>query len=243
MSELRAALEPVREMRVVAVIPVLNEQGAIGDTLRRLPASVVERAIVVDGGSTDGTVAEAHAFGAEVIEETRRGYGRACLTGAERVAELGAELVMFMDGDGADAVELAAQLVAPIDEGRADFVLATRTRGERQPGSMGWHQVLAGELIGRVVGALNGVRYTDMCAFRVLRVADLLRLDMHEMTYGWNLEMQIRAPRAGLRVREVALPYYRRVAGASKVAGNFRGTLRAGGRIVGTLARVGLAKQ
>ena len=150
---------------------------------------------------------------------------------------------MFMDGDGADAVELAARLIAPIEAGAADFVLATRTRGERQPGSMGWHQVLAGEMIGLAVGALAGARYTDMCAFRVLHVADLLRLGMQEMTYGWNLEMQIRAPRAGLRVREVTLPYYRRVAGASKVAGNIRGTLHAGSRIVGTLARVGWAKQ
>jgi len=230
-------------MHVVAVIPVLNEEGAIGSTLRRLPAAVVERAIVVDGGSTDRTVAEARAFGAEVIEETRRGYGRACLTGAERAAELHADLVLFMDGDGADAVEFASQLVAPIEQGAADFVLATRTRGTRQPGSMGWHQVLAGEMIGRAVGTLAGARYTDMCAFRVLRVADLLRLGMQEMTYGWNLEMQIRAPRAGLRVCEIALPYYRRVAGASKVAGSFRGSLRAGSRIVGTLARVGLAKQ
>ena len=230
-------------MRVVAVIPVLNEEGAIGNTLRRLPPAEVERAIVVDGGSTDATVAEARAFGADVIEETRRGYGRACLTGAERVAKLGADLVLFMDGDGADAVELASQLVAPIEQGAADFVLATRTRGTRQPGSMGWHQVLAGEMIGRAVGTLAGTRYTDMCAFRVLRVADLLRLGMQEMTYGWNLEMQIRAPRAGLRVCEIALPYYRRVAGASKVAGSFLGSLRAGSRIVGTLARVGLAKQ
>jgi glycosyltransferase involved in cell wall biosynthesis len=243
MPELRVALEPLTHMRVVAVIPVLNEEGAIGNTLRRLPPAVIERAIVVDGGSMDGTVAEARAFGAEVIEETRRGYGRACLTGAERAAELGVDLALFMDGDGADAVELASQLVAPIEAGAADFVLATRTRGTRQPGSMGWHQVLAGEMIGRAVGALAGVRYTDMCAFRVLRVADLLRLGMQEMTYGWNLEMQIRAPRAGLRVQEVALPYYRRVAGASKVAGNFRGSLRAGSRIIGTLARVGLAKQ
>jgi glycosyltransferase involved in cell wall biosynthesis len=230
-------------MRIIAVIPVLNEEGAIGNTLRRLPPAVVERAIVVDGGSTDATVAEARALGAEVIEETRRGYGRACLTGAERAADLGADLVLFMDGDGADAVELAARLVAPIEAGEADFVLATRTRGVREAGSMGWHQVLAGEMIGRAVGVLAGTRYTDMCAFRALRVADLLRLGMREMTYGWNLEMQIRAPRAGLRVREVALPYYRRVAGASKVAGNFRGTVRAGGRILGTLARVGLARQ
>jgi hypothetical protein len=107
---------------------------------------------------------------------------------------------------------------------------------------MGWHQVLAGEAIGLAVGALTGVRYSDMCAFRVLRVRDLMRLGMSEMTYGWNLEMQIRAPRAGLRVREVPLPYHCRVAGASKVAGNMRGTLRAGTRIMGTLVRVGAAR-
>ncbi len=227
-------------MRVAAIIPVLNESGAISNTLSRLPRNIIDHAIVVDGGSTDGTIAEAEAHGAEVIAEARRGYGRACLTGAERAAALGADLVMFMDGDGADAVECAGRLIAPIDNNEADFVLATRTRGMRAPGSMGWHQVLAGEAIGLAVGALAGVRYSDMCAFRVLRVRDLLRLDMSEMTYGWNLEMQIKAPRAGLRVREVPLPYYCRVAGASKVAGNMRGTVRAGTRIVGTLLRVGL---
>jgi hypothetical protein len=174
--------------------------------------------------------------------ERRRGYGRACLTGAERAAELGAEIALFMDGDGADAVEEAAQILAPIEAGVADFVLATRTRGARQKGSMGLHQVLAGEAIGLALSALTGTRYSDMCAFRAIRVQDLLRLDMQEMTYGWNLEMQILAPRAGLRTREVPLPYYRRVAGESKVAGNLRGSFRAGTRIIATLVKVGRRK-
>jgi len=226
---------------VVAVIPVLNEAGAISNTLQRLPP-VINHTIVVDGGSTDTTVAEARALGAEVIVESRRGYGRACLTGAERAAALGAIYVMFVDGDGADAVERAADLLGPLEADAADFVLATRTRGPRESGSMHWHQVFAGALIGRAVGFLAGTRYSDMCAFRVLRVADLRRLGMREMTYGWNLEMQIRAPRAGLRVREIPLPYYRRVAGKSKVAGNLRGTIRAGARIIATLIRVGTQK-
>jgi glycosyltransferase involved in cell wall biosynthesis len=230
-------------MPIAAIIPVLNEQGAIGPTLARLPRDIVARVFVVDGGSTDGTVAEAAARGAEVIIETRRGYGRACLTGAERAAAWGADTLLFLDGDGADAVEQAGQIVAPVLSGQADLVLATRTRGAREPGSMGWHQVLAGEAIGTALGVLTGKHYSDMCAFRALRAADLLRLDMREMTYGWNLEMQIKAPRAGLRVLEVPLPYYRRVAGASKVAGNFRGTIKAGTRIVATLARVGLGRQ
>ncbi len=229
-------------MRIAAVIPVLNEQGAIGPTLARLPHDSVTDIFVVDGGSTDGTCAEAAAHGATVIAEHRRGYGRACLTGAEHAAAAGADIVLFMDGDGADAVEHAGEIVAPLLNGQADFVLATRTRGVREKGSMGLHQVLAGKMIGLAVGVLAGVRYSDMCAFRAMTVKNLLRLDMQEMTYGWNLEMQIKAPRAGLRVREVALPYYRRVAGVSKVAGNFRGSVKAGTRIMSTLARVGLRR-
>ena len=221
---------------IAAVIPVLNEQGAIGPTLARLPPSVTLR-IVVDGGSTDGTVAEAQAHGADVLVEHRRGYGRACLSGAERAQALGAGIVLFLDGDGADAVEHADALLAPLLEGRAGFTIATRAGGAREAGSMGAHQVAAGFLIGGALGVLCGHRYTDMCAFRALRTADLMALGMTEMTYGWNLEMQMKAPRAGLRVLEVPLPYYRRVAGESKVAGNWRGSLKAGSRILATLAR------
>ena len=160
------------------------------------------------------------------------------MTGAVQARALGAEVLLFMDGDGADAVEHAERVAGPVLEGVADFVLATRARAGRAPGSMGLLQVLAGYAVGAAVGVLTGTRYTDMCAFRAIRAADLFRLDMREMTYGWNLEMQIKAPRAGLRVREVALPYHVRVAGQSKVAGNWRGTWRAGTRILRTLARL-----
>jgi glycosyltransferase involved in cell wall biosynthesis len=228
---------PAENPRVVAVIPVLNEEGAIGPTLARM-APCIDLVIVVDGGSKDGTVAEARAHGAEVLVEPRRGYGRACLSGAERAQALGAEYVFFMDGDGADAVDRAADLLAPLERGEAGFTIATRAGATtREEGSMGWHQLLAGQLIGAALGLICGTRYTDMCAFRALRVADLMRLGMTEMTYGWNLEMQIKAPRAGLRVLEVPLPYYRRVAGESKVAGNLRGTFKAGTRILATLVR------
>ncbi len=224
--------------RVVAVIPVLNEQGAIGVTIAKLPRDVVDHVVVVDGDSTDATVAEARALGAEVLIERRAGYGRACALGAARACELGAEIVLFLDGDGADPAEAAGRIVGPVLSGEADFVLATRD-GSREAGSMGVHQVLAGRLIGGAVGLLYGTRYTDMSAFRAIRADRLAALGMQEMTYGWNLEMQMRAAHARLRIREVALPYRRRVAGRSKVAGNLRGTLKAGRRITETLVRVG----
>ncbi len=226
--------------RVCAVIPVLNEAGAIGPTIASLPRDEVDAIIVVDGGSRDATVAEARAAGAEVLVEPRPGYGRACALGAERARELGAEVVLFLDGDGADPGEAAGLLIGPVLDGSADFVLASRTRGAREAGSMGAHQVLAGRLIGGAAGLLGGVRYSDMSAFRAIRLDALRRLGMRELTYGWNLEMQMRAAHAGLRVREVPLPYRRRIAGKSKVAGNLRGTLRAATRITSTLLRVAI---
>lgn len=234
-------MEPVAPRRVCAIIPVINEAGAIGPTVARLPRDVVDQVIVVDGGSQDGTREEARAAGAIVLLEPRRGYGRACQTGVEHAQGLGAEVVVFLDGDGADAGDLAGDLVRPVLAGEADFVLADRTGGMRDPGSMGAHQVLAGRLIGAAVGVIAGVRYRDMCAFRAIRVADLLRLEMREMGYGWNLEMQMRAAHGGLRVREVALPYHCRIAGQSKVAGSVRGTFKAGQRILRTLVSVGMA--
>lgn len=226
--------------RVAAVIPVINEAGAIGPTIHALPRATVAHVIVVDGGSRDGTVEDARAAGAEVVVEARRGYGRACLTGVLHAQALGAAVVLFLDGDGADPAEEAARLVDPILSGAADFVLASRTQGKRERGSMGAHQVIAGRLIGAAAGLAGGVPFTDMSAFRAIRMDCLVALGMREMTYGWNLEMQIRAAAAGLRVREVALPYRRRIAGRSKVAGTFRGTCLAAGRITATLIRVAL---
>lgn len=228
-------------LRAVAIIPVLNEAGAIGPTIAALPRGVVDAVIVVDGGSRDSTVAEARAAGAEVLIENRPGYGRACARGAERARELGAEVALFLDGDGADPAEEAGRLTAPVLAGEADLVLASRTRGMREPGSMGLHQVLAGRLLGCAIGLATGVGYTDMSAFRAIRLERLAWLDMREMSYGWNLEMQFRAARAGLRIREVPLPYRHRLAGRSKVAGTVRGTLRAGMRIASTFIRVWLS--
>ncbi len=239
MRELRAALESLTRAvppLVAAIIPVLNEEGAIGPTVRGLPRDALGLVIVVDGGSTDRTVAEARDAGASVLRESRRGYGQACASGVAFAAERGAEIVVFLDGDGADDPSAIPRLLTPIVDGTLDFAIAARR--DRATGSMGWHQIAAGRLIGAAVGVLAGTHYTDMCALRAIRVDALQKLGMREMGYGWNLEMQMRAAAAGLRIREIPVAYRRRIAGESKVAGNLRGTLRAGSRILQVLVRV-----
>jgi glycosyltransferase involved in cell wall biosynthesis len=223
--------------KVAVIIPTYNEAESIAAVVTELPRDAVDRVIIADGGSADGTPERARAAGADVIH-VGRGYGRACLAGAQAAA--GADIIVFMDGDGADNPAAIAALVGPIRAGDYDFVIASRARGEREPGSMASHQLLAGHLAGWLTGLLYGVRYTDMCAFRAIRRDTLLKLGMREMTYGWNLEMQMRVARAGLRVLEVPVSYRRRLGGESKVAGSFRGSSKAALRIVGTFARVAL---
>jgi glycosyltransferase involved in cell wall biosynthesis len=226
---------PPRADPVAVIIPTFNEAESIAAVVAELPREVVDRVIVADGGSTDGTPERARRAGAEAIA-VGRGYGLACLAGA-RAAE-DAAIVVFMDGDGADDPGAIAALIAPIRAGTFDFVIASRARGEREPGSMASHQLLAGFIAGWLTKLLYGVRYSDMCAFRAIRRDTLLALGMRELSYGWNLEMQMRVARAGLRVLEVPVAYRRRIGGRSKVAGTLRGSLRAGLKIISTFARV-----
>jgi len=222
--------------KVAVVIPTFNEAESIAAVVAELPRDIVGRVIVADGGSGDGTAERARAAGAEAIT-VGRGYGLACLAGA---AAADADIIVFMDGDGADDPAAIAAMVEPIRAGACDFVIASRARGEREPGSMAWHQLLAGHVAGFLIKLLYGVRYTDMCAFRAIRRDTLLNLGMREMSYGWNLEMQMRAARNGLRVRELPVGYRCRIGGQSKVAGSLSGSLRAGLKIVSTFARVAL---
>jgi len=224
---------------VAVVIPTLNEVAAIGRVIREIPRAVVDEIIVADSGSTDGTPEAARAAGARVVVPDGRGYGRACAAGAA-AASAGCGIIVFMDGDGADRGDLVAQLVAPIRDGARDFVIASRTRGVREPGSMSWHQIAAGGLAGLAIGALYRVRYSDMCAYRAIRRGCLERLEMREMTYGWNIEMQMKAARLRLRILELPMPYRRRYGGQSKVAGSLSGSLRAGFRIIATFLRVAM---
>jgi hypothetical protein len=218
-------------------VPTRNEAGAIGEALRLVPRDIVDLVIVADGGSEDATPVEATAAGARVIE-AGRGYGRACWRGALQ-ADADAILV-FMDGDGSDRADLIGDLVAPIIAGQQDFVIASRVRGQRAPGSMGLHQVFIGLAMGWLIKLRYGIKYTDMCAFRAIRRRDLLALGLEEMTYGWNLEMQMRAAQTGLRILEIPVPYNCRAAGKSKVSGHWWGTVRASTRLLLTFLKVAL---
>lgn len=222
---------------VAVIIPTYNEAAAIGDVVAEIPRDLVGRIIVADGGSSDGTADIARRAGAEILD-AGSGYGRACLMGAQAADD--ADIIVFMDGDGADDPAFIKDMVAALRSGSYDFVIGSRARGEREPGSIGSHQLLIGLVAGALIKLFYGVRYTDMCAYRAIRRETLLQLGMRERTYGWNLEMQMRVARAGLRVLELPVAYRRRAGGESKVAGNLRGTIRAGSRIIATFARVAM---
>ena len=223
---------------VAVVIPTLNEAQSVQSVIAEIPRDLASEIIVADGGSKDATTAIAAAAGARVIA-VGKGYGRACAAGVA-AASPQARIIVFIDGDGADRADLMAGLVDPIRRGDYDFVIASRARGRREPGAMSRHQLLAGRLAGLGTGLLYGVRYTDMCAYRAIRRDCLERLGLREMTYGWNLEMQMRAAQAGLRILEVPMPYRRRRGGQSKVAGTWRGSIRAASRIGLTFLRVAM---
>lgn len=224
-------------MRASVVIPALNEEEPIGAVVRAIPREIASEVIVVDNGSTDATAEVAREAGARVVCEPQRGYGRACRAGVDAVDEACA-IIAFLDGDGSDCPELLSRLVSPIVEGKYDFVIGSRTRGRREKGSMNFQQLFAGRLAGLLMRALYGVRYTDMCPFRAIRRDALSKLKMCEETYGWNLEMQMKAARAGLRILEVPVDHRRRTGGESKVSGTLSGTLLAGARIITTFARI-----
>jgi glycosyltransferase involved in cell wall biosynthesis len=224
--------------RVVSVvIPCLDEGEAIGGVVADVLAQGVDEVIVVDNGSTDDTAQRAADAGARVVAQPERGYGRACAAGLASL-RTDAEIVCFMDGDGSDVPSFMLEVVGPIAEDRADFVMGSRLRGRREAGSMTPQQVLAGWIAGHLIKAVYRVRYTDMSPFRAGRVDRIRSLRMSEMTYGWNLEMQIKAAAAGWRVLEVPVDHRCRRGGVSKVSGNLMAGLNAAWKITSTFVRL-----
>lgn len=226
------ALEAEQLARLCAVLPALDEADALPAALAGRPAGL--RVLVVDNGSTDGTAEVAAALGAEVVREPVRGFGSACWRGA--VAAEGAEVLVFLDADASlDWSDLTA-VARPVLQGGADLVLGARRRDLRARGSMSWHVSLANGVLARLCGVLAGVRVTDIGPYRAVRRDALLALGMRDRTYGWPLEMVLRAGRAGWRVAEVPVAYRPRV-GTSKVTGRPWPTVKATVRMARVLVR------
>lgn len=224
---------------VSAIIPCLDEETAIGQVVRAVLAQHVSEVIVVDGGSCDRTVEQASAAGARVIVEPRRGYGQAIQAGIAAVRD-DADIIVFLDGDGSDPAENIPALLAPILAGEAVFVLGSRIRGAREPGSLAPQQIVAGHIGGLLLRLVYGAHFTDLSPFRAIRRDELGRLGMKEETYGWNLEMLMRVAAARLPAREIAVGQRRRVGGISKVSGNLTAGLKAAWSISVTFVRLAL---
>lgn len=220
---------------VVVVIPALNEERSLPLVLAELPP--VGAVIVADNGSTDRTAEVARAGGAQVVSAPRRGYGSACLAGIAAAKAHAPEVLVILDGDHSDHPAELPLLVDPVLAGDADLVLGDRTR-LAEPGSLTPQQVWGNRLATRLIARKCGHRYADMGPFRAVRFSSLLALDMTDPTWGWNVEMQLKAIQRGLRVQEVAVRYRPRI-GTSKISGTIRGVLRAGVKILWAVERYG----
>lgn len=225
------------DRHVTVIIPCLNEEAPIADAVREVLAENVDRVIVVDNGSTDATAACARNAGAHVVAEPRRGYGRACAAGFAAIGPE-ADIVCFLDGDGSDVPRFIHDIVRPIVTNKADFVMGSRIRGRRERGSMTPQQLVAGHIAGWLLWIFYRVRFTDMSPFRAMTARTLAGLGMTEMTYGWNLEMQMRAAAAGLRIVEIPVDHRCRRGGVSKVSGQLIAGLSAAWKISVTFVRL-----
>lgn len=245
-SGVRAICHADKLAGVTLVIPALDEAESLPLVLGDLPP--VQRVIVVNNGSTDATAAVAFAQGATVVHEPQRGYGAACLRGLRAVEELvdagepPPRAVAFLDADYSDSPEWLPNLVEPIVDGRADLVLGSRLRGRREAGAMPAQSLFGNRLACLLMRCLFGVRCTDLGPFRAIDYHALCRLGMCDRNYGWTIEMQIKAARAGLRIEEVPVPYRRRI-GQSKISGTFWGSVKAGTKILYTIAKYGWASR
>jgi len=223
---------------VCLVIPALNEADVIGDVIRSVSRTVVNQIIVVDNGSIDATAQAANDAGAMVVSQPARGYGRACRAGMNAALKAGANIVVFIDGDGSDCPEFMIELVRPIQQNRFDFVIGSRTRGTRETGSLNAQQIFAAHVVAWLLRVRYGVNFTDMSPFRAIRSELLQSLPMREETYGWNLEMQMLVAQRRARILEIPVNHRRRRGGVSKVSGTFKGTILATFRIAATFFRV-----
>ena len=224
-------------MQVSVIIPALNEAESIAQVLAAIPTTHLLEILVIDGASSDGTPKIAARYGARVVHEPRRGYGQACYTGTIQAQ---GEIVAFLDADGADDPRQLPELIKPLLLAEAEMVLGSRLVGKIQPGAMPWHQRTGNWLAAQLIRRLYRLPLTDLSPFRAVLRAELLGLNMTDMTYGWPTEMIVKAAQSGWRVREVQVAYHPRRAGRSKISGTFKGTILAAYYIISTILRYAL---
>ncbi len=225
--------------RISVIIPVFNEQDAIEKVIGDIPGNLPTEIIVVDNGSTDQTAKLAAAMGAHIVRENRRGYGSACLAGIAATNE--PDIVVFLDGDYSDHPNEMPDLIAPILENRADLVIGSRTLGNSEPGALMIQARFGNRLATSLIKILFGVSYTDLGPFRAIRYLTLLDLNMRDKTFGWTVEMQVKAAKQALKIQEVPVSYRKRI-GVSKITGTLKGTLKAGWKILFTIFKYWLTK-
>ncbi|MEO1029301.1 MAG: glycosyltransferase family 2 protein [Pseudomonadota bacterium] len=222
----------MRKHQISVIIPALNEAKAIAGVIKRIPAFVHE-VIVADNGSTDETASIARAAGAKVIAAPERGYGNACLAGVA-AASKNTTIFVFLDGDGSDTPEALDTLVRPIIQKEADLVIGSRALGTAQAGALTLPQRFGNWLACFLMKRIWNATYTDLGPFRAITREGYEALDMQAPTYGWTVEMQVRAVKQGLKTKDVPMDYFRRV-GKSKISGTVRGVVLAGVYILGTI--------
>lgn len=218
------------------IIPAFNEQNAVCNVINEIPRDLVEEIIVVNNGSTDNTPEQARSCGATVLDEHAKGYGNACLKGIDYLKNLKerTDIVVFIDADYSDFPQEMPKLLKPIHENGADLVIGSRALGIKQKGAMTPHQVFGNWLATNLLSLIYNVRFTDLGPFRAIRFNKLLELDMKDKTYGWTVEMQLKAAKLHLKCAEVPVNYRKRI-GKSKVSGTVKGTVLAGYRIIWTI--------
>ena len=221
---------------VDVIIPVLNEQNAVGQVIAEIPKNLIRQVIVVDNGSTDDTINVARQAGAVVLEESSKGYGSACLKGMDFVSEheIAPDVVVFIDGDHSDYPEQMTSLLDEIRNNGVQLVIGSRTLGIREAGSMTVPQLFGNWLATFLLRMLYGVKFTDLGPFRAITYPQLLQMDMQDKTYGWTVEMQAKAAKLNVKVSEVPVNYRNRI-GVSKISGTVKGTILAGYKIIHTI--------
>jgi glycosyltransferase involved in cell wall biosynthesis len=227
-------------VKVSVVIPVFNERDSLPLVVGDIPAGVVSEIVVVDNASTDGTNLVAQRLPVRLIREERRGYGSACLAGVAVLRPDPPDVLVFLDGDYSDHPEEMPLLLNAIEQG-ADLVIGSRALGRAEPGALLPQARFGNRLACWLILLLYGHRYTDLGPFRAVRWSAYERLGMEDTNFGWTCEMQVKALRKGLKVAEVPVSYRRRV-GVSKITGTVSGTLRAGYKILWTIARYGFGR-